>query len=997
MPPKIFLRRFLFLIAMTWNIPPVFGLGLLMYIGMFTSEQMLTILSTPLEPLFIILSMAFAIGYFWRFAQPVCAFLRNRSPGNTSAAVGRIRRFPLDFWLVFLVYLIVAPSTVIGSAELYAGFQPQAFDWFRIHLVALIVSIIVGLPIFFMVLDLFGEVLSGVALDKPHVTIKLKVFLIGALVPLLVDTMLVQYYWTRTGYFSAETFEVWLLLELLAIAGSLIFVRSFGQSLHPLQEVIGLHDAFARMDLTQLASRSTDELGVLAEDFRKLLEDLQVRNSMLEINNRVLRLSGSGTNLEQAVEMILDTCRSAVGGDIIFMIMHDTERNELVGVAQTGADYHPDGHFRLSLDDISMAAMIFKEGKTVAINDCSNDPRVSPEMVKRFGIRSALGSPLQIDGTVIGVLMSVTQITAHEYTAQEIMLMEMFAREAAIAVNSRLLQESRARAEQRYQKLNHLAPDAIFLLGSDLKVEEANTAASRLLDIPGDLRGRNLTDFLDDDLGELQRLVASKDEGTSHFETTILRSDGERIPVEVHANRPVPEEPLVQAFIRDISAIRKSREELYHMAHHDPLTQLPNRLLFLDRLGHALEVARRDGRKMAVLFLDLDRFKNVNDTLGHPTGDKLLQEVSKQIKSRVREEDTLGRLGGDEFVLLIENLGDIREASMVAQKLLEAFAQPFTVEGHELYLSASIGISLFPMDGHNGATLVRNADTAMYRAKEHGRNNFQFYTQEMTASAIERVALENALRRALERGELLLHYQPQIDLNSGRLIGAEALIRWEHPELGLVRPDRFIHLAEESGLIRPLGKWVLSCACDQMRKWHDLGFKLPRIAVNLSGHQLHKDGLVELVKSVLDDTRLEPDWLELEITEGFIMRQAEDAIEILNQLKEIGVQLAIDDFGTGYSSLSYLKRLPVHKLKIDQSFVQGIPGDINDTSIARAVIALGRSLQLTVIAEGVETEQQQDFLHAEGCDQGQGYLFGKPIPASEFLSAWQANLRVNHA
>ena len=989
MTPEQFLRSFLVLIALAWNIPPVFGLGLLMYIGMFTTSQMLTILSTPLEPAFILFSMGFALWYFWRFAQPICAYLRDRGDENAVIAIKLIRRFPLDFLLVFLVYLIIAPTTVIGSAELYTDYQPHELDWFRIHLVALIVSIIVGLPIFFMVLDLFGKTLSGVVLEKPHVTVKLKVFLIGALMPLLVDTMLVQYYWTATGYFTYETFGVWLLLELMAVAGSLIFMRSFGQSLQPLQEVIGLRAAFDDMNLSRLASQSTDELGVLAENFRNLLKDLQLRNRMLEINNRVLRFSGSDASMEQVVTMILDTCQSAVGGDIIFLILHDSERNELVGAAQTGAVYNPAGHFRLPLEDISMAAMIFKEGKTTAINDCNNDPRVSPAMIRRFNIRSALGSPLQIDGEIIGVLMSVRQKVVHEYSAQEIMLMELFARESAMVMNSRMLQESRARAEQRYQKLNQLAPDAIFLLDADLLVQEANTAAASLLDLSGDLRGRKLADFLDNDLGELQRFAAGAEDGTAHFETTILRADGIRIPVEVHANRPMPDEPLIQAFFRDISAIRKSREELYHMAHHDPLTQLPNRLLFLDRLGHALELARREGRKIAVLFLDLDRFKNVNDTLGHPTGDKLLQEVAKQIKNRVREEDTLGRLGGDEFVLLIEKLGDEREASMVAQKLLEAFVKPFTVEGHELYLSASIGISLFPMDGQNGATLVRNADTAMYRAKDQGRNNFQFYTQEMTASAIERVALETALRRALERGELLLHFQPQIDLKSGRLTGAEALVRWQHPEMGMVLPARFIHLAEESGLIRPIGEWVLFNACDQMRQWRGQGFDLPRIAVNLSGHQLHKDGIVGLVQRVLSETKLEPDSLELEITESFIMRQAEDAIDMLSRLKEIGVQLAIDDFGTGYSSLSYLKRLPVHKLKIDQSFVHGIPHDINDSSIARAVIALGRSMQMTVIAEGVETEQQQAFLRAEGCNEGQGYLYGRPITSEEFFSSWR--------
>ena len=451
----------------------------------------------------------------------------------------------------------------------------------------------------------------------------------------------------------------------------------------------------------------------------------------------------------------------------------------------------------------------------------------------------------------------------------------------------------------------------------------------------------------------------------------------------------MPDEPLIQAFFRDISVIQQSREALHHLAHHDPLTALPNRLLFHDRMEHALELARREGRQIAVLFLDLDRFKNINDTLGHPTGDKLLLEVAKRIKRLVREQDTLGRLGGDEFLLLIEQLGGTREAAMVAQKILEAFVQPFAVEGHELYLSASIGISLFPVDGQNGATLVRNADMAMYRAKEQGRNNYQFYTQKLTDSAVERVALETALRRALERGELLLHYQPQIDLKSGLLIGAEALIRWQHPEMGLVLPERFIHLAEENGLIRPIGEWVLFSACDQMRAWREQGFMLPHIAVNLSGHQLKKAGFVELVRHALRETRVEPGWLELEVTESFIMSQAEEAIGMLDQLKEMGVQLAIDDFGTGYSSLSHLKQLPVHKLKIDRSFVQGIPQDSNDAAIARAVIALGSSMQLRVIAEGVETEQQQDFLRAEGCDEGQGYLYGRPVSGEDFLMAWR--------
>jgi len=990
MSPKQFLNRLRLMILLTWTIPPVFGFGLLIYIGMFTFPQTLAIMTTPLEPLFIGLVLWFALWYFERLARPVCTFLEDRTLENSRAALQRVRRFSVDYWLILLGYLLVAPSVTISSAIFYAGFEPLPMDWLRIHLVALIISIIVGLPIFFKLLDLFGSALSGMKIEKPHVTIKLKVFLIGALVPLLVDTMLVQYYWSRTGYFSFETFGVWLFLEVLAVAGSLIFVHSFGQSLRPLQEVIGLRTSFANIDLSQLSSQSTDELGVLTEDFRQLLEGFQSQKHILEINNRILRFTGMSTRLEDVVPVILETCQSVVGGDTIFLILHDAENKELVGVAQTDMAYNATGHFRLPLKIPSLAAFIFKEGKAMTIRDCSNDPRVSPDMVKRFNVRSALGAPLRAEGKVIGVLMSVSREVVHDYSQQDITLIEGFAQEASLVVSSRMNQQQVARAELRYQQLNQLAPDAIFLLDHEMNICELNAAGASLLDeSPEYLKGRNLGDFVVGDLELLTRLATGLEVGSRHFEANVRCADGTRIPVEIHANRPLPDEKMIQAFFRDISALQRSRDELYHLAHHDPLTKLPNRLFFHDRLNHAIELARREGRQVAVLFMDLDRFKNVNDTLGHPIGDKLLLEVAKRIRARMREEDTLARLGGDEFILLIEQRGVDQEVVMIAQKLLDAFVQPFSVDGHDLYLSASIGISLFPMDGQNSATLVRNADMAMYRAKEQGRNNFQFYTQELTSGAVERVALETAMRRALKRGELMLHYQPQVDLKSGLLTGVEALIRWQHPDMGLVLPERFIHLAEDNGLIRPIGEWVLFNACDQIRSWRDQGFMVPRISVNLSGHQLKKAGFVDMVRHVLRETGIDPDWLELEITESYIMSRADEAIEMLDELKAMGVQLTIDDFGTGYSSLSHLKRLPVHKLKIDRAFIQGVPEDINDSAIARAVIALGSSMQLSVIAEGVETEYQQEFLRNEGCNEGQGYLYSPPVSASEFQTSWQ--------
>ena len=430
-----------------------------------------------------------------------------------------------------------------------------------------------------------------------------------------------------------------------------------------------------------------------------------------------------------------------------------------------------------------------------------------------------------------------------------------------------------------------------------------------------------------------------------------------------------------------VSARRELEEQklsLQKLAHHDALTGLPNRLLFLDRLQQAVRKAHRANSQLAVLFIDLDRFKQINDSLGHAQGDAVLKAVARRLEDCLREDDVVARLGGDEFTIIMDSLHNARHATTMAQKVIRTVQRPVRHKEHELYVSASVGISLYPQDGEDAEVLLRNADAAMYKAKGEGKSSFQFYTAEMTELAFERVLMESHLHRALENEQFELFYQPQIELHTDRLVGLEALVRWQHPELGQLLPAKFITLAEDTGLILPLGEWVLRTACRQMAAWYRAGLCPGRVAVNLTANQLNNDNFLPMVEQILKESGCRPEWLELEITEGVIMRQHERSFQILQQLKGIGIDLAIDDFGTGYSSLAYLKRLPVSKLKIDRSFIRDIPEDDSDNAIARAVIAMGRSLGLRVIAEGVENSGQKAFLLEEGCDEVQGYLYGPP-------------------
>ena len=486
----------------------------------------------------------------------------------------------------------------------------------------------------------------------------------------------------------------------------------------------------------------------------------------------------------------------------------------------------------------------------------------------------------------------------------------------------------------------------------------------------------------------IQLMVVRYAQGILHKQEIALRESNRELDVRV-AERTHALAGINSQLEAEVLERRRAEARLAHLAHHDTLTSLPNRLQFAEHLQRSVSKAERNRHQLAVLFIDLDRFKTVNDTLGHAVGDELLIEVARRLTGQLRGGDLLARLGGDEFVCILEETQAPQDASRVAEKLIACIAAPLSIQGHDLGISASIGISLFPADGMDGGNLLRAADTAMYQAKKHGRNTYHFYTPEMTLYAQKRAQLERLLRHAIENDELEVHYQIKMAVaDSTSPCGVEALVRWNSPTLGSVSPVQFIPIAEETGFIVALGEWVLRTACRQMTAWRASGVAVPRISVNLSVRQLERADILEVVQSALQESGLPPDALELEITESVIMN-VDDAINVLKRLRELGVRLAVDDFGTGYSSLAYLKLLPINTLKIDRSFVIGIGDNLGDESIIQAVIGMARSLGLSTVAEGVETEQQLAFLRHAGCDEIQGYFFGKPQPSEEFLANWR--------
>ncbi|MEJ2698548.1 MAG: EAL domain-containing protein [Desulfuromonadales bacterium] len=557
---------------------------------------------------------------------------------------------------------------------------------------------------------------------------------------------------------------------------------------------------------------------------------------------------------------------------------------------------------------------------------------------------------------------------------------------------------------QLHQIILNALPAPVFYKDEKGIYLGCNKAFEAFIGLPKEkIVGRDVFEVAPEDLASVYReadLALLHRGGTQSYETSVLYADGSRHEVLFHKAVFHKADGRVGGMVGallDITERKEAEKTIRYLANFDPLTNLPNQVLFTDRLNLEIAHSHRLNQKFAVINLDLDHFMKINNAYGHHKGDELLQKVARRLVEGVREDDTVSKMGGDSFILLLPNISQEEHAAKIAGKILETFLQPFELGDQELFISGSIGIAMVPCDGTEPRTLLKNAATALFRAKKGGRNNFQFYTPAMNARSEELLSLENDLRRALERNELTLHFQPQVDAATGHLIGAEALIRWEHPRNGLIYQNQFIHLAEESGLIVPIGEWVLQTAFAQVRTWLEAGIPPVRVATNLSPRQFQEPGLFPRIDRMVREAGIDPSFLSLEITESAIMGDIDHTIETLARLKSLGLHLAIDDFGTGHSSLSYLRRFPIDLVKIDRSFINDIPESPDDMAIVSAVIAMAHNLNIRVLAEGVQNEEQRRFLRSHGCDELQGYLLGRPMPAENFralarklaISDWQ--------
>ena len=709
---------------------------------------------------------------------------------------------------------------------------------------------------------------------------------------------------------------------------------------------------------------------------------ITARNQELQTLYRVSEICLRADSADAAFQEVVDEVRQAAGFPMVAIELYDEARQKMIFKATAGLTLERD--FEVDATQ-TLSGVVARSGQVLVETNARDRPETVNQSLRALNAKSFVCVPMLIGDKVVGVL-SLASPEAMPVEERQVQWLASLA-------NSVVSMLERRRSEQHLRLITQVfenSDEGIVVADKDVRIVFVNHAFT-------DITGYAAEEVL----GQNPRVLSSGRHGKEFFaemwnilhtsghwqgEIWNRRKNGKVYPewlTITTAHNDADEVSHYIANFSDISERKAADERILYLANYDALTGLPNRTLLRDRMEHEITVAHRRHKQAGVLCLDLDNFKTINDSLGHSTGDLLLQAVAERLKECVREGDTLARLGGDDFVVVLSDFHQAGDTVQVAQKILDALSRPYNIVGHELIVTSSIGISIYPDDGKDAESLLKNADAAMYHAKQSGRNNYKFFTHDMNARVLQRLSLEGSLRRALEREEFVLHYQPQVEIGSGRIVGLEALIRWQHPDMGMVSPAQFIPVAEESGLIVPIGEWVLNEACRQNRAWQDEGLPAVPVAVNISARQLWQKGLARVIEQALRDSGLPARYLELEMTESAIMHDMEQLIEMLREFSAMGLQLSIDDFGTGYSSLNYVKRFPLDKLKIDQSFVRDLTTDPDDAAITSAIISMARSLNLKVIAEGVETVEQLRFLAAHQCDEIQGYYFSRPLPAPE--------------
>jgi diguanylate cyclase (GGDEF)-like protein/PAS domain S-box-containing protein len=985
-------------------VPPVFGLSFLVYIQMFSVEQMITVLTHLPQPSFDVLSLVLALLYFSYFLRPVAAYLDEPNEDSASKALTSVRSFSLHFWGIFLIYLLIAPSTVIYSAEYYTDFVATPKDWFRINLVALTVSIIVGLPIFFLMLDLFGRALQGVRLEKPVVKITTRVFLIAALVPLLVDTMLVQYYWTRTDYFTFETFVIWGSLQFLVVAGALMFMRSFAQSLSPLESIVEGRRGIT--DTKEIKACSTDELGVLAGRYQELLGHLHLRRRALEVGNRFLRTGEKGVSIGETYDQLVEVCRDTLDVDIAFLALYDAETYEMVAVSQSGKSYNPAGHFRVSENEPGLSVLVLKEKKLVAITEMQNDPRVSQRVLEQFQVKSCIAAPLIIEGNVIGVLLAATQKAKRKFAARESDLISLLANEAASAVHSQRLQESRRQAESSYEEAAEFAHVTLQSIGDGVVTTDVQGRVQYLNPVAEQLTGNKSEDAQGKQLSEILMLVESSTgkpvddpvqrcmENATSFalpgQVLLVESGGDdefAVDVRVSPLRGANDNVRgVVLVFHDTTELSVLTHRLSYQASHDALTGLFNRREFETRLDLALEGSRNDDVVHALCFMDLNQFKVVNDTCGHVAGDELLKQLAVRMRASIRESDSIARLGGDEFGLLLEGC-HLDRAQDVAKSLVDMI-HDFRFVWEDKAFEVGISVGLVPISANSGSItdILSAADSACYAAKDSGKNKVHVFEQDDIAMARHKGDMHRLqqIRRALEGDYFQLYEQTIQPLEKGSPQHySEILLRLSIDD-EILRPYAFLPVAERYHLMPAIDRWVIKNSLRLLKARFDVNESI-RLSVNLSGQSLCDEDFLEFILEEIQTSGAPADRLCFEITETTVIANMTRAIHLINGLKQQGCRFALDDFGSGLSSFIYLKNLPVDYLKIDGAFVKDMHVNPIDRAMVESINQIGHLMGIKTVAEFVANDEILMECKAMGIDYAQGYHISRPQLIEDLL------------